>query len=111
MQEREAARREAEAKGFASRERGVTWDARESQWRAALRWDSSVRHLGLFDDEREAIDCIREARRLRAADVTFDQYRRGDYEVEDVSTREFGAFPMFDDEPVFVPTKSRRRDD
>lgn len=34
--------------------RGVTWDKRAGRWKAAIKVDGKVRHLGLFEQEQDA---------------------------------------------------------
>lgn len=48
------ARNRRSAKGSSSQYLGVTWHARYSCWRAQINFDRRVRHLGYFQDEKDA---------------------------------------------------------
>ena len=43
--------------------KGVTWHKRDRKWRAQIRVDSKVKHLGYFDDKHDAARAYNEAAR------------------------------------------------
>jgi len=49
------ANQEAPCGNFSSKFKGVTWDKQHQKWRAQIMVDGKYKHLGLFEDEIEAV--------------------------------------------------------
>lgn len=58
----ENAQNQTSARGASSGFRGVSWDHNSGKWRASIRVDGRLRHLGRFVSEIEAAAVARKAR-------------------------------------------------
>jgi len=66
-------------KNTSSKYKGVTWDKKMNKWRAKIRINGKQKHLGYFDDEKEAS----EAYNKKSKEVFGEFHREIDYTEDD----------------------------